>query len=59
MNEYFEKLHLQKMMRDDPELIKLRKVINKLNHKLAYSRATKRMRDNNENSYQFMVVNFH
>ena len=37
----------------------LRKLINKLNHKLSYLKTLKRMRDDNNNTYQFTVHNFH
>ena len=39
MNEYFEKLHLQGMNREEKTLRDIRKLINKLNHKLAYLKA--------------------
>ena len=59
MNEYFEKLHLHEMNREEKTLRDLRKLINKLNHKLAYLKVLKRMRVNNSDTYQFTVYNFY
>ena len=41
MNEHFEKVHLQGMNREEKPLKDPRKLINKLNHKLAYLKALK------------------
>lgn len=59
MNDHFEKLHLQRMNRERSILKELRKVINKPYHKIAYLKEIKIMRENDENTYQFTVINFH
>ena len=42
INEHFENLHLQRMNREEKTLRDLRKLINKLNHKLEYLKALKK-----------------
>ena len=59
MNEHFENLCLQGMNREGKTLKDLRKLINKLNHKLAYGKALKKIRDNNSDTSQFTVHNFY
>ena len=59
MNEHFKKLHLQRMNREEKMLKNLRKLINKLNYKLAYLKALKGMRDNNSDTYYFTIHDFY
>lgn len=51
MNDHFEKLRLQGMNREETIIKELRKVIGRLNHRLAYLEAIKRIKENNENTY--------
>lgn len=51
MNAHFEKLRLQGMNREETIIKELRKVIGRLNHRLAYLEAIKRIKENNENTY--------